>query len=144
MDYTETFSLVVKMTTVRTLISLAMKKGWSIYQLDVNNAFLHGDLNEEVYMSLPQGLVVDNKNMVCKLKKSLYGLKQASRQWYEKLASSLCSRGYIHSDNDYSLFYKKEVGTLVLGVGYVDDMILTGIDPKEITSLKAYIHENSK
>lgn len=101
MDYTETFSPVVKMTTVRTLISLAIKKGWNLYQLDVNNVFLHGDLNEEIYMSLPQGLVVDNNNMVCKLKKSLYGLKQTNRQWYEKLAGSLCSRGYVHSNSDY-------------------------------------------
>jgi len=85
-------------------MTVAVKRGWKLHQLDVNNAFLHGDLHKEIYMKLPLGVHSSIPNAVCKLTKSLYGLKQAFRQWYAKLNEFLFKRGYAHSENYYYLF----------------------------------------
>jgi len=104
--------------------ALAASKGWDLFQLDVNNAFLHGDLDEEVYMEVPTG-IFNTSNKVCKLKKSLYGLKQASGQWLSKLSTTLLSLGYHQSENDYSIFLDKSSTTITIITVYVDDIMIT-------------------
>ena len=91
-DYEETFALVAKMATIRSVIAVAVAKGWFLHQMDVKNAFLHGDLQEEVYMDQPPGYYehVGHPEYVCKLQKALYGLKQAPRAWHDKIAEYLC------------------------------------------------------
>lgn len=138
-DYTKKFSPVVKMTIVRILIAIAAKKQWDMYQLDINNAFVHGDLHEEVYMDVPSGLDVPHAGLLCKLNKFLYSLKQTSGQWYEKLTTTLGSRGYTHS-HDYSLFYIKRRAFVVFLEVYVDDILLTSTNSEEITHLKSFLN----
>ncbi|KAJ0483933.1 putative RNA-directed DNA polymerase [Helianthus annuus] len=141
-DFDETFSPVVKMVTVRCIINLAINNGWSLYQLDVNNAFLYGNLSEDVYMSLPEGYFSQNETKVCKLVKSLYGLKQAPRNWNEKLTSTLLEIGFVQSISDYSLFVKNDSNVFIALLVYVDDIVITGNNKAEIESVKSFL--NSK
>ncbi|KAM1069409.1 hypothetical protein ACFX13_001358 [Malus domestica] len=141
-DYKETFAPVAKMNTVRVLLSVAVNKGWPMYQMDVKNAFLHGELEEDVYMRLPPGHSQSHKqDVVCKLHKSIYGLKQSPRAWYAKLSSVLISVGFGRSNADSSLFVRSgTAGTLVVLV-YVDDLIITGDNPEEIKELKHFLQQ---
>ncbi|WVY92731.1 hypothetical protein V8G54_031819 [Vigna mungo] len=132
-DYLETFAPVAKMNTVRVILSLAANYGWNLEQFDVKNAFLHGDLEEEIYMEIPPGYGRDVvTNTVCKLKKALYGLKQSPRAWFGRFTKVMTSLGYKQSQGDHTLFFKhsKSGGVTILLV-YVDDIILTGDDKEE-------------
>ncbi|MFS7910246.1 putative RNA-directed DNA polymerase [Helianthus anomalus] len=139
-DFDETFSPVVKMVTIRCVISMSVQFNWPLFQLDINNAFLYGNLKEEVFMDLPDGLKTnDNINKVCKLNKSLYGLKQAPRMWNERLVNVLINIGFVQSKCDYSMFIKNNDGVFIVLLVYVDDIILTGNNEKEINKVKTLL-----
>ncbi|XP_072080920.1 uncharacterized protein [Arachis hypogaea] len=143
-DYIDTFSPVVKKSIVRVLLTVAAAKNWHLHQLDVNTAFLHGDLHEDVYMKLPKGLQCSNPNLLCKLTKSLYGLKQASRQWNIKLSAALADLGFTPSENDHSLFTKSTGTTFTAILVYVDDLVLAGDDLSEIQAVNMFLDDKFK
>nr|KYP50832.1 Retrovirus-related Pol polyprotein from transposon TNT 1-94 [Cajanus cajan] len=140
-DYTETFAPVAKLNTVRVLLSLAVNFDWPLQQFDVNNAFLHGELSEEVYMQLPLGCMVPKRHSqkVCRLKKSLYGLKQSPRAWFGRFTEAMIAFGYHQSNSDHTLFLKKQHGKITTIIIYIDDMMVTENDHEERKALQNYL-----
>ncbi|XP_019160714.1 PREDICTED: uncharacterized protein LOC109157268 [Ipomoea nil] len=126
-DFFDTFSPVVKPTTFRLLLSLAITNKWTLRQLDVHNAFLNGHLAETVYMKQPPGYEDPaHLDHVCHLQRSLYGLKQAPRAWFKRLHDFLLTTGFSASKTDVSLFYYSLDGCQVFLLVYVDDIIMLG------------------
>jgi histone deacetylase 1/2 len=135
-DYEDTFSLVVKATTIRLVLSVAISYGWSLQQLDVKNVFLHGVLEEEVYMKQPQGFEnPQTPHFICKLDKALYVLKQAPRAWFARLGNKLHDLGFVPSKGDTSLFLYNKSGITIYVLIYVDDIIVTSSSNKAINAL---------
>ena len=129
-DFDETFSPVIKLPTVRLILSLAVSLHWPLRQLNVKNAFLHGILKEEVYMTQPQGYIDStHPSYVCKLQKFIYGLKQAPRAWFESFTTQLLHLGFITSTTDSSLFIYKDNKVIAYLLLYVDDIVLTSNTP---------------
>jgi hypothetical protein len=132
-DYSETYSLVIKPTTVSLVLSIAILFGWSFWQINIQNAFLHDHLYENVYMSQPPGYShLQYPNHVCHLKKTLYGLKQAPRAWFSRLSNKLLDFGFQASKLDTSLFIYKSAAYTMYILIYVDDIIITSTNALEI------------
>ena len=129
-DYTEVYAPVARLDTIRLVIALAAQEGWSIFQLDVKSAFLHGELSEEVFVQQPQEYEKKGEeHKVYKPNKALYGLKQVLRAWYIKIEACFANEGFEKCHCEHTLFTKsKEGGKLLIVSLYVDDLIFTGND----------------
>lgn len=128
-DYTEVFALVVRLDTVRTALAVAAKNDWPVYQLDVKSAFLHGELNERVFVEQPLGFIeAGQEHKVYKLKKALYGLKQAPRAWYCRIDTYFLKEGFIRCPYEHTLYVKQVDGKILIVCLYVDDLLYTSDD----------------
>ena len=144
-DYVETFSPVVRFSSIRALLAFAVSKGMLIHQMDVVTAFLNGHLDEEIYMKQPEGYVKPGtENMVCHLKKSLYGLKQSSRCWNKAFQDFMLSQQFKQSDADPCIFIRKLDGQLTVVAVYVDDLILLADSADEMENIKANLSNQFK
>nr|KYP32301.1 Retrovirus-related Pol polyprotein from transposon TNT 1-94 [Cajanus cajan] len=134
-DFTDVFTPVVKITTIRLVLSMVAAENLELQQMDVKTAFLHGDLEEEIYMVQPEGYKGDDQQ-VCRLKKSLYGLKQAPRQWYRKFDNFMLEIGYSRCSADHCCYVKRFGDSFIILLLYVDDMLIAGSNVMEINRLK--------
>jgi hypothetical protein len=135
-DYNETFAPVEKMNSICLVLSLVASHKWEVHQMDVKFGFLHRDLQEEIYMEQPPGYVQNDSILVCHLKKSLYGHKQAPRDWYAKMDNFLIATGFSICHYDPNVYTKKVGIHLIILFLYVDDLILTGSDSKLLNHVK--------
>ncbi|KAG8472744.1 hypothetical protein CXB51_034629 [Gossypium anomalum] len=142
-DFTDVFSPVVKHSSIRALLGIVAMHDLELEQLDVKTAFLHGELEEDIYMQQPEGFTVSEKeDYVCLLKKSLYGLKQSPRQWYKRFDSFMTSHDFKRSSFDSCVYFKKNNdGSFVYLLLYVDDMLIAAKDKGEIRKVKAQLSE---
>lgn len=138
-DFDETFSPVVKHSTLRLLLALSVQLKLNVYHLDVVTAFLNGKLEETVFMEIPDGFdtgVASNKNKVLKLNKAVYGLKQSSRVWYKEVENVLVNLNYKKSDHEPCIFVKREDSFVTIIALYVDDFFIFSNSVQESDSLK--------
>jgi hypothetical protein len=136
-DYDDAFAPVARIESIRMLLALAAQKGWRVHHMDVKSAFLNGDLKEEVYVRQPPGFIIAGKEgKVLRLRKALYGLRQAPRAWNIKLDATLKEMGFQQSVHEVAV-YRRGMGRSVLLIGvYVDDLVITGTDKAKVRAFK--------
>ena len=142
-DYTETFSPVSKKDSLRIILALVAHLDLELQQMDVKTTFLNGDLEEEVYMKQPEGFSYrEGEHLVCKLKKSIHGLKQASHQWYYKFHGVITSFGFIENPMDQCIYQKVSGSKTCFLVLYVDDILLATNDKGMMHGVKQFLSKN--
>ncbi|KAM1747093.1 hypothetical protein ACFX11_013661 [Malus domestica] len=139
-DYEETFSPVAMIKSIRILLAIAAYHDYEIWQMDVKTAFLNGYLEEELYMTQPEGFVSKSeKTKVCKLQRSIYGLKQASRSWNIRFDTEIKTFGFTQNEDDNCVYQKVVGNAVVFLVLYVDDILLFGNDTAILSSVKVWL-----
>lgn len=142
-DYTETFSPVSKKDSLRVILAIVAHFDFELHQMDVKTAFLNGDLEEQVYMKQPEGFSSkESEHLVCKLKKSIYGLKQASRQWYLKFHEVISTFGFVENVMDQCIYQKVSGSKVCFLILYVDDILLATNDMGLLREVKQYLSKN--
>ena len=145
LDYTETFAPVAKFSSLRFLLALVSENDWELEGMDVKTAFLHSELEEKVYMDLPEGLHTNSTQqpsgtrMVCELRKSIYGLKQSPRTWYGRINGFFIDHGFQRSKQDHNVYVHK-IFKLILLL-YVDDLVLTAPSMEDIAWIQRLLHD---
>ena len=142
-DFNEVFSPVVKHSSIRALLAMVALHDLELEQLDVKTAFLHGELEEQIYMSQPEGFVIPGmENHVCLLKKSLYGLKQSPRQWYKRFDTFMICNGFIRSSYDSCVYHRKlSDDSFIYLLLYVDDMLIAAKSMSQVNILKKQLSD---
>ena len=136
------FAPVVKWSTILVILALAAQYNWPLWQMDVITTFLNGDINEDIFMEIPDDFPgAGNPTLVCKINRALYRLKQAPKAWYDRIKSWLHNLGLTRSTSDPNLYYRRYQGKLTILLLYVDDLLITGDDESTITDLKAKLHQ---
>ena len=139
-DYEETFSPVADIRAIRILIAKATYYDYEIWQMDVKTAFLNGRLDEDIYMAQPEGYVNPKfPNRVCKLQRSIYGLKQASRQWNKRFDSEIKKFGFSQNLDEPCVYHKVSGSEVIFLILYVDDILIIGKDIPSLHEVKAYL-----
>ena len=136
-DFCETFAPVARLSSIRVLLALGAHYDWEIHQMDVKMAFLNGDLDEEIYMTQPEGFIQPGmENMECKLTKALYELKQAGRQWYQKMHQALKELNFQSLDTDHCVYRLEHGSTVVFIALYVDDLLILSNELNRLNKFK--------
>lgn len=137
-DYSETYSPVVRYSSIRLLMALAVKKDFKICQMDAVTAFLQGDLDEDIFMQQPEGFN-DGTGKVCKLNRSIYGLKQSGRLWNIKLDNAMYRFGLRRAKNDPFIYFDKSANIYI--AVYVDDLLIFYKDDEKFEEIRKCLHE---